>query len=555
MLALAGLLLVPGLSCNGTEENGDGGPPKTDGKVTPDLPPLPPGLVTVKNAGESADADFSGGSEEYLVVPFSVSDVAASAIDFEIKVQSGGGGGADGGIGTSYHKLRWDTRPLKLRNPGLWAYWQRRLAVERWQRDLAERAAKAKMRAPGADLDKTMAACTLSSECAATEVCHAGQCAATVKIKTGEFSSTAEIDAEVKKKGKLAAILVDSGDTVSQGNVDAMLEKFESLIHPCDVGLYGDPPLKDGEKTTSSDRNGDGIVWLVFTSKVAEQNAVGFFVATDFDDTNAKSNKTDILYIDAGITELEKAYSTMTHEFQHLLNFGSKVYKPTVAGGQGSLEALWLDEGQAHFAEDACGWGGENVTLLDQEVFTAFSDGSLLVLDKADDSAAMRGRAFTFVRWLFEKQGGVSYESDGKITDKGGAKVLQTFHTTTKLGVEAVNEAYGDGFKKAFEGWITAVALDGRGVQGAAALEFQDLVKHPVTGNDTGVVIRGKRKDESGAEVNLQGPLEEALSGDKQDTIPNGSAKFFLLKGQTGKVTVTVTTQESDFRFALIKIK
>jgi len=544
---LALLIALSMASCNG-ETGNDGGPPPGENTPDPDLGPPPPNLVTYKNAGESAEADFTGGSEEYLVVPYSVSSTAASAISFEIKLQKSVA--ADGGVSSSHFKL--SPPPLRVRDPKLWARWQQRLAVERWTRSLAEKAAKAKMSAPWAKMNKKLAACTVSADCSATEVCHEGQCATSVTIKTETFSTTAQtIDAQVKKKGQLAAILVDSADTVPQANIDAMLEKFENLLYKRDVALFGNPPLKSGEATLSSDRNADGLVWLVFTSKVQEKGAVGFFVATDFDDTDAKSNKADILYLDSGLTKLESAYATIAHEFQHLLGFAVKVYKSKVNGGNGSLEALWLDEGQSHFAEDACGFGGENVTILRQDVFSSFSETAMV---SSEDGQAMRGMAFTFVRYLFEQKGGVTYGSDGSITDSGGAAMLAKLHTTDQPGVPAVEAAYGP-FKEAFDGWIAAVALDGRGVTTFAKYVFKDLVDDPVTGNQIGLKIRGPRKDATGAVVTLEGPLEEDLTADVSDTIPNATGKLFLLKGQSGKVNVSVTSQEQDFRFALIKLK
>jgi len=543
-------LIMALAACNGTSGD-DGGPPPGENPPTPDTGPPPPNLVTYKNAGESAEADFTAGSEEYLVVPYSTSTTAASGISFDIKLGTAAAG--DGGVGQSHFKLRYTPPvPLKVRNPKLWAEWQQRLALERWTRSLAEKAAGSKMRAPRAGLDSTLAACTLSSECQATEVCSAGQCASTVTLKTESFSATATIDADVKAKGTIAAILVDSADTVDQTNVDAMLKEFEELIYKRDVALFGNPPLKSGENTLSSDRNADGLIWLVFTSKVQEKNAVGFFVATDFDDTDAKSNKTDILYIDSGLTELKKAYTTIAHEFQHLLGFATKVYKAKVNGGQGALEDLWLDEGMSHFAEDACGYGGENVTVLDQESFTSFDSTSLL---GPDDTLAMRGMAFTFVRYIFEQKGGVTYASDGGITDAGGAALLQQIHTTSKQGAEAVAEAYGKSFKDAFDGWIAAVSLDGRGLTSFSSYVFKDLVDDPKTGNKIGVKIRGTRKDDTGADVELKGPIENDLTADVSDAIPNATGKFFVLKGQSGTVSVSVTTQEQDFRFALIKLK
>jgi len=506
-------------------------------------------VVTYKNAGDTAEVEFTG-SEEYLVVPYSSATQTAAAISFDIEIGTGGGG-ADGGIATEKYQLT-QPLPLKIRNPKLWARWQQRLAVEGWLWSLGERAAKRKMSAPGANLDKKMCACTKSADCQATEVCHAGNCTDTVQVKVGEFS-TGTIDAKVAKKGTAAAILVDSGDTVTQENIDKMLEKFDTLIYPRDTTLFGKPMLQDGT-TPATDRNGDGLVWLVFTSKVADKGDVaGFFVKVDFADATAEanSNEADILYINSTLPDLEAANTTIAHEFQHLLSFGAKVYRPKVAGGQGTQEELWLDEGMSHFAEDASGYGGDNVILLDQEVFTSFNATSLL---GPDDSAAMRGMAFTFVRYIFEQKGGASYGSDGSITDKGGAALLASIHTSDKRGVEAVAATYGP-FKGAVDGWITAISLDGRGVTDYAKYVFQPLIDDPKTGNKVGLKIRGTRKDSSGTDVTLQGPLEEDLTANVSDTIPNATGKFFKLAGQTGKVNVTVKCQEADFHYAVIKLK
>ena len=284
----------------------------------------------------------------------------------------------------------------------------------------------------------------------------------------------------------------------------------------------------------------------MLTSKVQEKNAVGFFVATDFVDvaTNAKSNEADILYVDSAQTG-DKAYSTMAHELQHLLGFGVKKYKPEQNGGTGALEALWLDEGQSHFAEDACGYGGENVTLLDQVVFPSFSDTA--TFETATDSNEMRGMAMLFVRYLFEQQGGEG---------GGGPAFLKKLHEESKQGTAAIRTVYSD-LEGTFANWIAAVALDGRAGHSITDTRYRydDLTTHAVTGNKVGIKIRGKRKDETGAEVELQGPLEEDLTSDTSDSVANATAKFFLLKGKSGKVSVSVSSQDSSIAFALIKIK
>jgi len=464
--------------------NGDDGGTGGDSTIQPDSGPPPQG-IEFKKAGETAEADFATGSEEFLVVPYSTSETASTAINYDIKVTS-----ASPGSESNTYKLQLPPRlPLSVRNPLLWQRWQQRLSVERWTSGLMEQAAKLKLSGPSRPMDKKLAACTTSADCGATEVCdNTGNCAASFKIKVGEFSTAAtEIDVDVKKKGTLAAILVDKGDTVAQSAVDSMLDKFEQLIYPCNKKLFGDPPLKSGGTIKASDRNADGLIWIVLTSKVQEKNAVGFFVATDFVDaaTNAKSNEADILYIDSA--QADKSNAIMAHELQHLLGFAVKKYKPEQNGGTGALEALWLDEGQAHFAEDACGYGGENVTLLDQEVFPSFSDTA--TFETVTDGTAMRGMALLFVRYLFERKGGES---------GGGPAFLAKLHEESKQGTEAIRAVYGD-LAAAFGDWVVAVALDGRAGHGITdpRYRYDDLTAHPTTGNMVGIKIRGKRKDET----------------------------------------------------------
>ncbi len=535
----------------------DGGGTTGDGGVsTADSAPLPSG-VTFKTAGESAPAEFTTGSEEFLIIPYSTSETEAEAIEFTVKITNPDGK-TDLITSRTSQALKFQKPlPLRLRNPKLFAYWQRRLALERWLRTRAERVAKLKMDSLPQRFSGPQRSCKLSSECSgATEICNsAGACVSEVTIKVEDFASEKTIQTSVKRKGQVAAILVDKANTVADGDLDKLLDTFEKYIWARDVALFGNPPLKEGESQLSSDRNADGLVWLVLTDKTSQKDADGFFNYTDFANATdePKSNEADILYIDASLKP-EKIFPTLAHELQHLLNYGSKVYKPKVAGKEGALEALWLDEGQAHFAEDACGYGGENVVALDQELFPNFSDTSMFQQKKENDSMAMRIMAFTFVRYLFEQKGGVTYNTDGTITDKGGAGFLQKLHNSSKQGALAVSEAYGD-YKKAFGNWIATIALDGRGAIEDKRFNYQDLVEDPVTKAKVGVAIRGERKDDKGNTVTLKGPIEIPITEDTTEAIPNATGKFFQIKEMKGNATVSVESQDTDFYFAVIKIK
>ena len=141
----------------------------------------------------------------------------------------------------------------------------------------------------------------------------------------------------------------------------------------------------------------------------------------------------------------------------------------------------------------------------------------------------------------------------GGITDKGGAAFLQALRGS-KQGTAIIDQAYGD-HKAAFDAWIAALSLDGRGVTSFAKYVYPPMVSDPLTGAKIGVKVRATRKDATGATVTLQGPTEVDFTANVNDSIVNASARFYRLKGKKGKVTVSVTTTETDFRFAIIKLK
>ncbi len=540
-LLLALSLAAAGAGCELLDGDGnDGGP-----DPLPDSGPPPSGELVTKNAGESAEVEATA-EGQFMVIPYSVSSTAADSIDFEITVT--GSGKTTSVTGQLTKKVR---VPLRQRNPALWSRWRNRLDVERWTRLQAERAYTMPH---GMTQHAKNGSCTLSSGCKSGEVCAAGTCSSSVTIKVKEFAKVDTITAVVKKKGKVAAILVDKDDTVSASALSSILKTFEETVYVRDVALFGNPKLKSGGSVLASDRNGDGLVWLVLTKRTADKKkAVGFFNAVDFT-TGASSNKADILYLNSAETKKMVDINTiMAHEFQHLLGYASKVYKPKVAGGSGALEVLWLDEGQSHFAEGACGFDGENVSLLSEKAFPDFGDAAVFY-SPSDDELTQRAMAYMFVRYLFEQKGGVSYTSGGGITDKGGAAFLKRLHTTSKQGVAAVSEAFGASYKSAFDTWVAAVALDGRGVTSYKAHRYMALVDDPVTGRKIGLKVRGTRKDADGQSVKLDGPNYEDLTTDASESVANSSAKLFLLK-KKGKLTVKVTTKAKDFRFAVVKIK
>lgn len=144
-------------------------------------------------------------------------------------------------------------------------------------------------------------------------------------------------------------------------------DEFDQMIYPTDVGYFGTP--------TDIDNNGHIIIYytpavnkLTPAGTASKSGYVGgFFFAGDlYPPTSAgclSSNQGEIFYLLApdpnGVNgnSFSTAFvrqitrGTVAHEFQHMINSGNRYISPSVV----NFEATWLDEGLAHFAEEAVG--------------------------------------------------------------------------------------------------------------------------------------------------------------------------------------------------------
>lgn len=147
----------------------------------------------------------------------------------------------------------------------------------------------------------------------------------------------------------------------------AIGDEFDNFIYPTDVGYFGTP----------TDLDNNGHIFIYYTPSVNKltgpgQASVsgyvgGFSFAGDlFPPTAAgcySSNQGEIFYMlapdpsgfygNSFSTDFVRQVTrgTVAHEFQHMINSGNRYTSPTAV----NFEATWLDEGLAHFAEDAVG--------------------------------------------------------------------------------------------------------------------------------------------------------------------------------------------------------
>ncbi|MEO7042277.1 MAG: hypothetical protein ABI035_08455 [Gemmatimonadaceae bacterium] len=217
----------------------------------------------------------------------------------------------------------------------------------------------------------------------------------------------------------------------------AIGDEFDQLIYPTDVGYFGTP----------KDLDNNGHIFIYYTPAVNKLTPAGqarlsgyvggFFFAGDlYPPTSAgclASNYGEIFYLlapDASGTYgnvfttafvRQITRGTVAHEFQHMINSGNRVARSA------PLEATWLDEGLAHFAEEAVGRvkagfpdnvavSANDLLSIDSTVTQAFflqnfarskyyvqrpdTTGAIVAHPKAAANLASRGAEWALVRYM-----------------------------------------------------------------------------------------------------------------------------------------------------------
>jgi hypothetical protein len=288
--------------------------------------------------------------------------------------------------------------------------------------------------------------------------------------------------------------------------------QFDTVIYPVDVDAFGAP----------SDIDGNGRVGILFTRAVNELTPAssnsyvgGFFYSRDlfprattpqFGAGCAGSNEGELFYMLApdpggaingnvrtvalvdGIT-----VSTIAHEFQHLINSSRRIY----VNGAAMPEAVWLDEGLSHEAEELLYFRASGRAsrqhLGDAEIRLASSAGysiwkqdasqnfSRLAAwlenpgaaspDADDDHLSTRGATWSFLRYAADRL----YAADGDVWFR--------LANSTTSGLSTLRLALGPDPVGLMRDWAMANYLDDLGVSGDAryrhaSWNFRDIFTH-----------------------------------------------------------------------------
>jgi hypothetical protein len=178
---------------------------------------------------------------------------------------------------------------------------------------------------------------------------------------------------------------VQQGVDFDQGDVERLVDDFEDQIYPTDREFFG------SEWTPGVD--GDPHLYILFARGMASWVA-GYFGSNDeyVPLVNEYSNVHEMFYISADGQSLADpyTYSTLAHEFQHMIHWAHD-----------ENEDSWVDEGFSELASflngyDTGGW---------DYAFAQNPDVPLTFWPSGDDSGVHYGQSFLFMTYFLDRFG------------------------------------------------------------------------------------------------------------------------------------------------------
>jgi hypothetical protein len=196
----------------------------------------------------------------------------------------------------------------------------------------------------------------------------------TINLNAGLFGQTyCELGTDDPYEGQYVNVFMEY-DSHSNSIAQKVAEEFD-LMYPTMSAKFGNPVLSQNNSFNGQPRK---VTLLLFDIKDGYDGVIntsyvgGYFYSVDYltqeslesEGYSDKTNEQAIMYIDIYPQDVTKddVYSTVAHEFQHMINFSEKV----LDGGSTNLNLdillddnvpTWIDEGFAMAAEQI--WANE----------------------------------------------------------------------------------------------------------------------------------------------------------------------------------------------------
>ena len=314
-----------------------------------------------------------------------------------------------------------------------------------------------------------------------------------INVPTAEGATA--VAARALSVGGQAIVWADTTHTTTLDHsfVAQFRDDFERVIMPRERMLFG----------TESDIDGNGRVHLVF-SPLTHQRAVAFFMGCDLLPALAgcaSTNRGEYLYLTPPDV-IKAPYNTpnaikeiLTHEVSHLLHFNRKVMRNELAGWP---DSLYMIEGVGALAQDVSGYQAGNlyVTQAGLEGIDVFSLSDVLFDARRQDErhdGVLRGAAYLFVRYLYDRGGGDSVDGI-EITNRGGPAFLRALLEAPESVAAALPKLGRARIEDVGMDFFTALAMSNRELIGGVApsnacFAYLPTVKDPVTAKQRGASL------------------------------------------------------------------
>jgi immune inhibitor A len=219
-----------------------------------------------------------------------------------------------------------------------------------------------------------------------------------------------QLDATLQYLTDHAYFWVEDGVSVDQGEVQALVDEFETKIYPTDREFFG------SEWTPGVDE--DPHVYILYARGIGS-NIAGYYSSVDeyLPDAHESSNAHEMFLFNADNTSLsdEFTYGVLAHEFQHMIHWK-----------QDLNETSWLNEGSSELAAFLNGYdvGGFDYAYI--------GDPDLQLTDWPNDQDATTphyGAAFLFMTYFL---------------DRFGEEASQALIHHAANGMDSVDQTLGD---------------------------------------------------------------------------------------------------------------
>lgn len=309
-------------------------------------------------------------------------------------------------------------------------------------------------------------------------------------VRNGSAPETVTAQVVAVRDNTVVWAEVDESNELRDDFVRAFVDDFEALILPRARAVFG----------RESDVDGDGRIALFFTPRTKDA-AVAYFSGCDLGTPEdcPGSNHAELLYLTPPHA-IRPPYNTpraikeiLAHELEHLIHQNQKVLRTDLPADP---DAMYLLEGFGALAQDVTGHQSGNLYVtkaglegIDELSAVALLQEGLGYEEQRD--GALRGGAYLFVRWLYDRAGGDAVSADGTISDRGGPTLVRQLLGAPRAISSALPDVVGARREDVVVDFYTAVALSGRDAIGDVpprndCFRFAPPHPDPITGKPRG---------------------------------------------------------------------